>query len=325
MKARVVIDTDGGFDDIYAVCLLCASKSVDVVGVTTVNGIMPCARSAETFTNLFNHLALPIPVCMGAEEPLPHTQLDRQPNVLDEPWVKDYQNACTAACKSLQLPFVPPPHPTTQSLAAEFLMSLFRSHPHEITLLCLGPLTNIATCIEADPLFLTYAKEVVIMGGAVRGPGNAGPDKHAELNFYLDSVAVDTVLRSCASNAVVPRIVSVETSDLPVCLGDHAGKLVSFTPSGDAAAKILHELPVLHPHACAFDAVVAAYVLDHTILEFESTHCYCALSPPFHGTMYEVPAPNASSAAVLLAHVVHPERYFHVIKRCIEGTPSDPS
>ena len=86
-----------------------------------------------------------------------------------------------------------PPQVTAAS-APEAILAAAREHPGHCTLLCLGPLTNVAEALLADPGTLQRClSSVVVMGGAVRVPGNCGPGRRAEFNFYSDPEAARVV------------------------------------------------------------------------------------------------------------------------------------
>nr|CAD7461974.1 unnamed protein product [Timema tahoe] len=78
--------------------------------------------------------------------------------------------------------------------AVNALIKLVTASPGEITIVCLGPLTNIALAVRLDPLFLGKVKQVIILGGSVEGVGNIAPG--IEFNFYMDPEADFIVLNS---------------------------------------------------------------------------------------------------------------------------------
>jgi purine nucleosidase len=78
--------------------------------------------------------------------------------------------------------------------ADEFIIRMAHQHPHEITLIAVGPLTNLALALQRNSGHMKKLKEVVIMGGAVRTKGNITPQ--AEFNFYVDPLAAKQVLDS---------------------------------------------------------------------------------------------------------------------------------
>lgn len=92
------------------------------------------------------------------------------------------------------IPLPEPSMPESPLYAPHAIIDVILAHPHEITLLPIGPLTNIALVYLLEPKIATLVKELVIMGGAVHCPGNVTPA--AEVNFYHDPHAVQIVVRA---------------------------------------------------------------------------------------------------------------------------------
>lgn len=89
-----------------------------------------------------------------------------------------------------------------QKGAVDFIVETIRANPHEITLLAVGPLTNIALAIRQDPGIVPLIKQIIYMGGAVHVPGNT--TKAAEFNWWFDPEAAQFVLRQPIPQVVVP-------------------------------------------------------------------------------------------------------------------------
>lgn len=180
---RILIDTDPGVDDAMAILLALASPEVEVSGLTTVFGnsrnIQLLTQNACTLLEL---AARPdIPVAMGAGGPLldaPHRSLINihGHNVLGD---------------------VVLPTPQIRPLAitaAEFIIQKCLATPKELTLVTIGPLTNIALALKLRPDLPDFVKEIVMMGGVVSNPGNVTPV--AEANVYDDPEAAQIVLNA---------------------------------------------------------------------------------------------------------------------------------
>jgi uridine nucleosidase len=176
---RIIIDTDPGVDDAMAIFYALDSPEVEVVGLTTVFG------NAHTETTTYNALALlelagrsDIPVARGADGPL----AGPFEGPADFVHGTDGQgNAGIAA-------------PTTQAIvqdAAQFIIDTVRASPGEITLVAIGPLTNIALAMQREPRLTENVREIVLMGGNAFTHGNATPA--AEANIHNDPEAADIV------------------------------------------------------------------------------------------------------------------------------------
>ncbi len=176
---KIIIDTDPGIDDAMAIFYALASPELDVVGLTTVFG------NAETSVCTENALKLleiagrtDIPVARGVDEPL----------------AMPYRGAVAFVHGSDGQGEVFLPPPTTSALpidAAQFMVKTVHESPGEITLVAVGPLTNIATAMQLDPEFSSQLAGIVLMGGNAFVGGNASPA--AEANILNDPEAADIV------------------------------------------------------------------------------------------------------------------------------------
>lgn len=179
MPVKVLFDTDIGTDIDDAVCLayLLAQPACELLGITTVSG--EATRRAMLASAVCRAAGKEIPIYPGAEEPLLIAQ--KQPRAQQADALHGW------------------PHDTTfpQGAAVEFLRKTVRAHPGEVTLLAVGPLTNVALLFRADPEIPRLLKSLVLMCGqffghaAGRGPveWNASCDPHAAAIVYESAVA----------------------------------------------------------------------------------------------------------------------------------------
>jgi purine nucleosidase len=171
MAKKIIIDTDPGIDD--AMAILCAMRSpeVEIVGLTTVFGnttIDHTTRNALRLVELEGNSH--IPVAKGCSQSLlSKSKLGTFVHGMD-----GFGDA------SLPLPKGKP----LQTNAVEFIIRTILDNPGEITLVPIGPLTNIALAARLEPRIIPQVKEVIVMAGAVDVPGNISPV--AEANVYND-------------------------------------------------------------------------------------------------------------------------------------------
>jgi inosine-uridine nucleoside N-ribohydrolase len=178
---RIVVDTDPGIDDALALFFALAAPEVQLEAVTTVSGNV----SVDLTTH--NALALlelagrgAIPVARGADRPL------IRPVVY-----ADYVHGRNGV-GDVTLP--EPQREPVALHAVETLIQTILGAPGEITLVALGPLTNLALAVRREPRIAEAVREVVIMGGALRVPGNVSPA--AEFNIYADPHAAQIVFHA---------------------------------------------------------------------------------------------------------------------------------
>lgn len=176
---KIIIDTDPGIDDAVAILLALAAKDeLDVVALTTVNGNVGVEQVTE---NAFKILDIAgrndIPVYKGNGKPL----------MRENDHCEEFHGDDGLGNLGMETTGRTP----EEESAVDFLIRKVREEKGEITLLPIGPLTNIAEAVQKDPEFVKNVKEVVIMGGAEHG-GNMSP--HAEFNFWTDPEAAKIVM-----------------------------------------------------------------------------------------------------------------------------------
>ena len=178
---RIILDTDPGLDDTLALFLALASPEVQLEAITTVSGnvhVDLTTRNALTLLELAGRTD--IPVARGCDRPLA-----RQPVIAD--YVHGHNGLGGVKLPEPQL------HPVRQH-AVDVIIEKVMAAPREITLVPIGPLTNIALALRKEPRLAEYVREVVIMGGALRVPGNVTPE--AEFNIYADPHAAHIVFHA---------------------------------------------------------------------------------------------------------------------------------
>jgi purine nucleosidase len=198
IKQRFVIDTDVGIDDAIALLMILAQPEIEIAAITTVFGNVPLAQASHNAAVILKMVkAAAVPMYQGGSKPL----LQDEPLHALEVHGGDGLGGMS----------VPEIKPDIQSEPASLaLIRLVQQNPGQITLLTLGPLTNIALAIQLYPAFLTDIKQVVIMGGAVDGRGNTSPP--AEFNIAADPEAARIVFNACARSGLQPYLISWETT-----------------------------------------------------------------------------------------------------------------
>ena len=176
----LVIDTDPGVDDAVAILMALAAPGVDLLGLTAVGGNVPLARATRNALALLQAAGRSdVPVAKGAAKPL---RGRFRPSVAFH----------GPGGLSVRLPN-PAARPVADH-AVEFMAGQLAARPGEITIVALGPLTNLARMLRCHPLALSLARRVVVMGGAVGATGNVTPQ--AEFNFHSDPDAAAAVMSS---------------------------------------------------------------------------------------------------------------------------------
>ena len=195
MPKRILIDADPGIDDACAILLALASPELTLEGLSIVHG--NCSVEQGTINGL-SILELAnsshIPVAKGCEDPLV------QPSLLAP------ETHGNTGLGYAQLPD-PRSRPIVQ-YGCDFLIEKILSSPGEITLVAIGPLTNLALAIRQEPRIVQSIKELVIMGGAIRHEGNT--TALAEFNTYVDPHATHIVFHAGIPTTLVPLDVTYQ-------------------------------------------------------------------------------------------------------------------
>lgn len=174
---RVILDVDTGVDDALALALAVRHPEVQLEAVLTVAGNVGLELTTRNTLRVLDWLgARSVPVYAGADRPL------------DGPVYDAAHFHGEDGLGGAQLP-----EPTRQSQpgAVAYLIERLHRHPNQFTVVCTAPLTNLALALRQDPDIVNYVREVVLMGGAARPPGNMTPV--AEFNIYADADAAAVV------------------------------------------------------------------------------------------------------------------------------------
>lgn len=216
---KVVIDTDPGTDDALALMMALNSPELDIQGLTTVGGNASLANTTRNTLSLVECLGRPhMPVARGASRPLK--------GKFDYAYEFHGPGGLTVR--------LPRPTGEPRPLAAlDYIISIGYSFPEELTLIALGPLTNVACAIQKEPRLKQWVKEIIVMGGAVEVPGNRTP--HAEFNIFNDARAANVVFASGIPVVLVGLDVCNETA----FTSEDVASFTGDTPSSELAKRIL--------------------------------------------------------------------------------------
>jgi inosine-uridine nucleoside N-ribohydrolase len=254
--ARIIIDTDPGYDDALALLFAMSSPELKVEAITAVAGNGPIE---VTLTNALRMVEAAgrsdIPVAAGPKTPIARQLVSGE----------DFhgENGLAGA------EFPAPTRAPVDLPAAELISHVVRSHPGEVTLIPIGPHTNIATSLLRDPPIAAMIRRIVMMGGSLSA-GNTTPS--AEFNVYVDPEAARIVFHS----GIPITMVGLDVTDKVLLKEDHVRALESgTTPVSKAAAKIARAVtrwyreqgyvtgPIMH------DSLAVAAFLQPQILQFE--------------------------------------------------------
>jgi inosine-uridine nucleoside N-ribohydrolase len=192
---KVILDTDPGIDDALAFILLKAMPEVALQAITVTHGNTSVEKCTTNALKLVELLGMQnIPVAMGADQPLVKALS-----------VAEETHGDTGLGHAIL------PHPTIRAIdqnAANLIIEIVNANPGEITILCIGPVTNLALALLKDPSLRKKIKNVLSMAGTIHYPGNATPS--SEYNVFCDPESFDILLRSGIDLTIVPLDVTYQ-------------------------------------------------------------------------------------------------------------------
>ncbi|KAI9077382.1 hypothetical protein K1719_040695 [Acacia pycnantha] len=182
---KIIIDTDPGIDDAMAIFLALRSPEVEVIGLTTIYGNVYTTLATRNALHLLEVAGrTDIPVAEGS-----HVTLTKGTKLR----IADFVHGADGLGNQN---FPPPKGKQIEESAVDFLIRQAKTNPGKVTVVALGPLTNIALAIQQDPDFSKNIGQIVLLGGAFAVNGNVNPA--SEANIFGDPDAADVVFISGA-------------------------------------------------------------------------------------------------------------------------------
>jgi pyrimidine-specific ribonucleoside hydrolase len=325
---RIIIDTDPGIDDAMAIFLALRSPELKVEAITPVAGNVPLDLTLPNALRLVEIAGrTDIPVAAGASHPLVR-RLATAGHV---------HGVNGLAGVEFPEPKIKPIHET----APEIIRRIVRDNPGEITIVAVGPLTDVALALRADPELASMIPAIAIMGGSLSG-GNMTPA--AEFNLYVDPEAARIVF-----DANIPlTMVGLDVTRNCLVNEQHIKQLeAANNPVSQAAGKILRATYERMRHGgevtdiALHDALAVASLIDHDVItrkdyyvEVETVGEWTAgqtLGYDGHGPVRKSPqmetsAPEPPPAEVAykanaqVAVGVDPDRFFHLLIGRLTGS-----
>lgn len=191
MPRPVLIDTDTGVDDALAVIFALRSPELSVKAVTTVAGnvdVAKCTKNVLRVLSLLN-ASQGILVARGSSRPL-RRSLVTAPEVHGRDGLGNMRVVAGLPAQKVS------------SNAVDVILDHCDRYSGRLTIIALGPLTNLARAWQRRPASLRKVRRIISMGGAFRVPGNTGPA--AEFNYFVDPEAADLILTSGLPVRIVP-------------------------------------------------------------------------------------------------------------------------
>ncbi len=255
---RVIIDTDPGVDDAMAILLALNSPELKVEALTVVPGNVEAAQGLQNALKLLSLAGrCDVPVAAGAQHPLNQKLITAQ----------FWHGKNGLAGVELPAPTCKP----DARFGPDLIIEMVHKYPHEITLIPVGPLTNIALAVSKDPGIAFLVKDIVIMGGSITG-GNV--DGAAEANIYNDPEAAQIVFNAgwtvtmigsdVGERTLMTRkyVTQLQANHAPE--SDFIGKLADFYLTRSEKSG--------YEGAAMYDPLAVGTVIDPTLVTLQSMH-----------------------------------------------------
>lgn len=255
---RVIIDTDPGIDDAMAILLAVNSPELKVEALTVVPGNVEAWQGLENALKIVSLAGrCDLPIAGGAQHPL------NQKLITAQYWHGKNGLAGVelpaSKCKA------------DSRFGPDLIIELVHKYPHEITLIPVGPLTNIALAVSKDPSIVPFVKDVVIMGGSISGGNVNGA---AEANIYGDPEAASIVFNA----GWMVTMIGSDVGERTLITRKHLSDLQSaHGPESDFIAKladfyITRSEKSGYPGAAMYDPLAVATVIDPTLVTLKDMH-----------------------------------------------------
>jgi len=238
-KQKIIIDCDPGIDDALAITLLVKSNLFNIKAITTVAGNCTLKETTNNAVYIKNQLGSSFPVFSGSQKPLKKKLVTANVHGVGG----------LAGLTSFQ-------NNKLKQDAIEQVIHLVQKYPGQITILAIGPLTNIAKLLKKLPKAKELIKQIVIMGGAVEKAGNQ--TKYAEFNMFVDPDAAKIVFASKVEKVLVPLEVCNMTTLKLKDLNDRKSFLYHLMREYQRGLRTYSNLKKI----VAYDAVAAYYLIN---------------------------------------------------------------
>jgi purine nucleosidase len=255
---RVIIDTDPGVDDAMAILLALNSPELKVAALTVVAGNVDAAQGLQNALKIVSLAGrCDVVVAGGARHPLNQKLITAQfwhgKNGLAG--VELPASQCKADAR----------------FGPDLIIEMVHKYPHELTLIPVGPLTNIALAVSKDPSIASLVRDIVIMGGSVTGGNVNGA---AEANIYNDPEAAQIVFNA----GWVVTMIGSDVGERTLMTRKYLTELrANHGPQGDFVAKLADFYLTRseksgYSGAAMYDPLAVGAVIDPTLVTLKAMH-----------------------------------------------------
>ena len=304
-KRKIILDCDPGHDDAIAIMMAAKHPAIDLLGITVVAGNQILEKNLVNTLNLCKKLGIDAPVYSGMKRPIMREQIIAA-NIHGD--------------TGLDGPVFGPLHLKAQpEHAVKFIIDTLMESDGDITLVPVGPLSNIAVAMRMEPAIVPKIREIVLMGGAY-GTGNTTPS--AEFNIYADPEAARVVFTS----GVPIVMMGLDLTNQTACtqdvihrmesVGNEAGKLfadiMNFTFKTQSEAYGLAGGPV-------HDATCIGYLIDPGCITTKDMYVVVDVNegPCYGRTVCGELGVTKKAPNVRVGTGIDTDRFWDLVEECI--------
>jgi purine nucleosidase len=309
MALPIIIDCDPGTDDAIALMMAVAAPEIfNILGITTVGGNVSLELVTQNALKVLNLIQSDIKVYKGCSRPLV------KPGIMEGDYVHGLDGL-----GGVILP-EPDRHPEAMH-GVDFIIEAVKSHPEPVTLVPIGPLTNIAMALVKDPSIKSHIREIVFMGGAMRG-GNV-PGGYAEFNVFNDPHAAHVVITSGLDVTMVGLDVTHSAlmtqeyfSRLELIKNSPARFMFQMLQSTFEIEKLRYGFGGCFLH----DPCVIAYLFDRRLIQGRRCPMFVEIASPstLGQTVVDWHNWQQSDANVFVAETINTQGFMEVVMSLIE-------
>ncbi|HET9946998.1 MAG TPA: nucleoside hydrolase [Patescibacteria group bacterium] len=298
-KQNIFIDTDMGNDDIMAISQLLFYSSINIVGISVVNGVATKTSGYENLQTLCNYLKVTIPSKLGYQKAIsekdasfPSRDITRANNL--------------TLLKSLKLKKLKNQKKINKSVEKFIYENVIQN---TATILTLGPLTNLAKTIEIyGEKFTKNVKQIVMMGGGINR-GNVSPNFLTEYNIYLDPEAAQVVF----SSGIPIIMVGIDATSYAKITNKFIDQIKTFNPK-DKRAKIIQEIIINNDNDFnAFYDPLTAYLLKDDSIITKRLECSILVSVKGKNRGQTIPIVS-KNPNVTVVMKVNPSKFYNQMR-----------
>ena len=233
-KQKIILDCDPGHDDAIAILLALSHPKIDLIAITTVAGNHPVEKTTYNAMHICQAVESDVPIYQGMGKPM-----------VRKPIHPGYTPTSLT--------------PSNKKHAVDFIIETLLASNGDITLVPIGPLTNIATAMLKEPGIIPKIKQIVMMGGGKKG--NITP--FAEFNIFADAEAAQVVLSSKAPISMIILDVTTKVTCPP--------KLQTQLVSGKTASLFLDIIKMIGDKPL-HDPICIAWLIDPSCVKFKNLY-----------------------------------------------------